>query len=509
MRTWFWTLLLTTLAVACAVKLQSFGGNVLVLIGHTRIQVSLAFAVIVVLLMFALLYVSLRVMFWMTEIPSLIRDWHFKRVVRRDHELLELGWTELLEGRYAKAEKDLTKLINRSRSSSQQVLAALSAARAAHAMSEFERRDQLLEQAEKKAMGDAPLKDAVAAAAADLLLDQGFAQQALDRLAPLQAKAARHVHTMRLLLRAYRQLNQHDQVFALARSLHRRSALSDVEATQLIESSAAAQIRATTDNGQWREIWKDLSQREKTLTEIALAAAGAFESMGEMDDASKVLEQAILVDFDARLLAAYARAEPSQTARRLQKAEQWLNTRSRDAELLAALGMLCLTGQIWGQAERYLQASLTIRDDARVHAMLASLYDRLGRTNDAANEWRRATSVTSSLPTILQDSVLPAADTRDDPGIFNAEGWTELSDFYTAPRAGAGAGKDEGELAEPTSSTLDGESAARQPSHEQYEDYFDSAPVQGLGEPAAVTAISRPTLPASENSPQSSPEKSK
>jgi len=499
MRTWFWTLLLTTLAVGCAVKLQELGGNVLVFVGHTRIQVSLAFVVLAILLSFVLLYVCLRLLVWLTEIPLRIREWHLRRLVRRDHELLELGWTELLEGRYAKAEKDLTKVVGRSRNVSQQVLAALSAARAAHAMSEFDRRDKLLEQAEAKAANDVPLRDAVAAAAADLLLDQGFAQQALDRLAPLQAKGARHLHTMRLLLRAYRQLNQHDQVFALARTLNRRSALSDVEATQLIELSAAARIRESMDNGKWREVWKDLSIAEKALPEIALAAAVAFESIGELDEASKVLEQSLAVTFDSRILAAYARAEPSQTARRLLKAEAWLASKPHDAELLMTLGMLCLAGQIWGQAEHYLQRSLKQRENSRVHALLGSLYDRLGRKEEAASQWRRATNVASSLPAILEDSVLPAADTRNDPDFLEGEVWDELHDFDSMYRE-----RRDVELTSESSASVTSTSPVTEVSASRYDaddEFFDSVPVAGLGQPATVTDINRAITPNIENPP--------
>ena len=214
MRTWFWTLLLFTLAVVLAVLLRENSGNVLILVNTWRIQVSLAFAVLTLVCGFISLYIAIRFLAWFTGIPERIRNWNQRRVVKRDHELLEQGWTELLEGRYSHAEKDLTKLLDRSHDSNRQVLAALSAARAAHALGEYVRRDQLLVTAREKAgLVDGPLKEAVATAAADLYLDQGLAQQALDELLPLQQAGARHVHTLRLLLRAYRQLNRHDQVF--------------------------------------------------------------------------------------------------------------------------------------------------------------------------------------------------------------------------------------------------------------------------------------------------------
>lgn len=495
MRTWFWTLLLTTLAVVCAVKLREYGGNVLILVGSTRIQVSLAFAVLANLAAFATLYVGLRLLAWFTDIPTRLRNWNTRRLTRRDHELLELGWTELLEGRYAKAEKDLTKLFDRSRNASRQVLAALSAARAAHAMNEFERRDKLLDQAQSKALDDDALKDAVAAAAADLLLDQGLAQEALEKLEPLRG-GKRHVHTMRLLLRAYRQLNRHDQVFALARTLNRRAALSDVEARQLIESSAAAWLRDSMDNGQWRQVWKELSNSEKVLPEVALAGSVAFDSIGDYEQSSRVLEQAIVVAFDSRLLAAYSRSEASQTARRLQKAEAWLTQRAADPELLTTLGILCLNAQIWGQAERYLQRSVARRDDARVHALLGSLYDRLNRKDDAAREWRLATKVTTALPSISEDTILPAADTRSDPGILHSEGWAEVSEFEAMARMHGQDAPTQLDDRSFESATMPAAISKTVSEYGALDEYFDSAPVTDLGQPAAVRVIERPASSA-------------
>ena len=134
MRTWFWTLLLTTVAVVLAVALRENTGQVLIMLNTWRIQVSFAFAVLVLVASFVFLYVALRALSWFTSIPMRVRAWHGRRQVRRDHELLEQGWTELLEGRYSNAEKDLTKLIDQTRSANRQVLAGLSAARAAHAL---------------------------------------------------------------------------------------------------------------------------------------------------------------------------------------------------------------------------------------------------------------------------------------------------------------------------------------------------------------------------------------
>ncbi|MVW72178.1 heme biosynthesis HemY N-terminal domain-containing protein [Bordetella sp. 15P40C-2] len=424
MRTWFWTLLLAVVAVALAVVLRSHTGNVIFLVSPWRIELSLTLFVLLVLGGFVALYVALRVLSWLLAIPDRMRVWRGHRAQARDHDLLERGWTQLLEGRYGQAEKDLTKLLGQTRVSSRRVLAALSAARAAHGLGEFARRDRLLDAAREHADGNTGLQEAIATVAADQLLDQGRAQDALAVLTPLQEGGARHLHTLRLLLRAESALNHHDRVFTLARGLMRRNALSKVEAESLIDRAGAARLRAAAASGTeaWRSVWKDFKSDERVLPEIALAGAMAFESAGEPEEAARILETAIPLHFTPSLIDAYARCDADQVPRRLAKAEAWLQKRPTNVDLLTSLGMLCLNGQLWGQAEHYLQRSVQMRNDARTHALLGSLYDRLDRSQDAVRHWRLATTATMALPVLAGDLALPPADTNADPAHLDAEG---------------------------------------------------------------------------------------
>ena len=161
MRTWFWTLLLAVIAVALAVVLRSHSGNVLLLVWPWRISMSLTLAVLLIVGAFVVLYVGLRLLAWLLAIPDRVRAWRGKRAQARDHELLERGWIGLLEGRYSHAEKDLTKLLEQTKVQTRRVLAALSAARAAHGLGEFDRRDRLLANAQEQAGTDPGLVEAL------------------------------------------------------------------------------------------------------------------------------------------------------------------------------------------------------------------------------------------------------------------------------------------------------------------------------------------------------------
>jgi len=495
MRTWFWTLLLAVVAVVLALFLREHAGNVLVLVPPWRIELSLTLAVVVLVGLFVALYLGLRALVWLLGIPARVRDWRGRRAQARDHELLERGWISLLEGRYAVAEKDLAKLLDQSRVQARLVLAALSAARSAHGLGEFARRDRYLESAVDKAGTDAGLQEAVATVAADLLLDEGRPQDALARLEPLQKDAgARHLHTQRLLLRAHRALGHHDQTFALARSLLRRGAIASAEAGTLIESAAAARLRAAVANDTWRAVWKDLKPEERALPEIALAGAAAFEASGQSEEAARTLEAAIALNDDPRLLAAYARCEPEHVARRLEKAEAWLQAQPGNPDLLSALGVLCLTGQLWGQAERYLLRSLGRRNDARAHALLGSLYDRVDRPADAARHWRLATAAGMALPVLAADAALPPADTGADPELLHAEGLEYMADTGLPAASPAQPETAADYVLDPYAREHDPRQTAPLAGPEpdaDIEEFFDSAPIP-VGMPEPAPAASRP-----------------
>src|SRR5699024_10054756 len=97
MRTWFWTLLVFVAAVALALVLRDHSGNVLILVAPWRIELSLTFAVLLLLAAFILLYGLLRLFAWVTASPQRFRLWRGGRAQRRDYTLLENGWMYLLE----------------------------------------------------------------------------------------------------------------------------------------------------------------------------------------------------------------------------------------------------------------------------------------------------------------------------------------------------------------------------------------------------------------------------
>lgn len=475
---------LLVLAVASALVLREHSGNVLIVAPPWRIELSLVFAVLLVLALFVALYVALRVTAWLVSGPERFRSWRGLRARKKEHELLESGWISVLEGRYNDAEQKLSKLLGRSKSGNTRVLAGLALARASHHLGEYARRDDALRLAAQAAGNNARLKEAHAAASAEMLLEQNRAQEALALLQPLHDSNPRHSHAARLLLRANRQLHNHERVFELARLLMRRGDLDRAQAYLLIESAVAIRL-ASVSPDEFKAIWGGLKSEEKILPEIALAAAAFHEGQGDFDTAGKVLENALNTKLEPRLLNAYSQCPPEHVARRLAKAEVWLRNEPQNSDLLAALGNLCLTGQLWGPGERYLLRSMKVRSDVRIHALLGNLYDRLGREADAMKHWRLASGVAGVLPVLEISKVLPAADTRADPTLIDVGSMPIPvpidADPFSPVAASAADYLDDSQQPTTTHAPLAPAQAGSVPSADSdIDEYFDSAPIPGV-----------------------------
>jgi len=200
----------------------------------------------------------------------------------------------------------------------------------------------------------------------------------------------------------------------------RKRAMTESEAAQYLTVSGAARLQAAGPDG-FKAVWGDLSANERTIPAIAYVAAEIHNRAGNYDEAAKILESAIQSDMDPQLLSADAICPQEQVKRRLGKAESWLNIHPENPALLAALGVLCMTGKLWGQAERHLLHSMRLRSDMRIHALLGSLYDATDKPEKAAQHWRLTSQVVARLSVDSVVRLLPAVDTRRDPTLIELE----------------------------------------------------------------------------------------
>lgn len=406
-------LLLIAIAVAIGVVLQDTTGYVSIVVNDERRTVSLVVAVLFSALAFFIAYLLVRIVSNILNTPKKIDNWREKRRTRRDLGLLERGWMGWLEGRVDIAEKDFNKLHSTTRDEQRQVLASLAAAKAAHQADDDIKRDEMLELSLGTAMSYPELYDAAVTVKAEILLDQSKSDEAIVILEKLNESHPNQIHIRKLLLRGYKQAGRLRDVIKEARYLLKKKKIDPYYARGLIENSATTIISSPSEM-LWESVYEQLTAEEQSKPAIAIAAARRYADRNDNKQVMKVLEKSFELQYDNRILDEYiaTEVEEQQSQQRLTKIQKWLEHDAENPDLLRAAGHLCLLEQLWGQAERYLNKSLAIKEDPRTHALLGTLYDRLSKPEEALHHWRKGSSAVIMLP---GSSALPSADTKNDP----------------------------------------------------------------------------------------------
>jgi len=390
MRGLFWLIAVFAAAVALAVVGRVSEGVVVLVVPPWRIEVSLVLFAAALIAVFALLYLSLRLVRHTLALPAQVRAYRERR--RRDQAQLALAAAlqAHYEGRYARSEKEAALAWE---SGAAPGLAALIAARAAHQLRQPERRDLWLERAAK--LGES-MQAATLLTRAELALEERDFRDARDALRSLHGAGPRNIAAARMLLRAERGVQNWEEVLRLASMLGKRAAIAPAIAQEYrVQAHIEMLARAAGDRAPLEACWRKVPGPDRLHPRVAAAAAGHATALGEAALAREVLENSLNADWSEALVLQYAELPPleppvldREARARLERAERWLPAHTEDPRLLLALGRLCQQAGLWGKARDYLEASLSFEKSRAAHLALARLADRDGRAADAQKHHR-------------------------------------------------------------------------------------------------------------------------
>jgi HemY protein len=380
MKALFWTIALFALAVGLVIAARYNEGYVLIAVPPYRVEIALSLLLLLLAGGFVVLHSAVRLISSALLMPSRVRQYRIARKRDKAQSSLFEALDAYFAGRYARAEQAAQQSIELGENVR---LAAVVAARAAHELRAYERRDAYLE----RAAPGAPEHDALRGITeAEFLLDQRRPQEALQRLKSL---SRRHTAALRLELKAQQQMRQWDQVCALLPELERRGVYDPEQAGKLrVHALAESLARKADDAYALDDAWKKLSDTERRNPRIAAAAAQAYIALGRGSEAGAIIEQGLESDWDGELVLLYPDTAGRDSVRLIERAEVWLDRHPNDAALLLTLGRLCAQQALWGKAQSYLEASLSVEPTHRAHLELARLHEKLGNI-DAANRHYR------------------------------------------------------------------------------------------------------------------------
>jgi len=392
MRSLFWLLAVFAAAVALVLLARVDSGHVMFFYPPWRVEMSMVLFVAAAAASFVALYFLFRLIGRALALPATVSAWRARRSRERAHSALAAALQAYYEGRYARAEKEAGIAFENGPAPG---VAALLAARAAHQMRDFERRDRWLERADGAGEG---LQAARLVSRAELALEDRDFAAARDALRNLHGAGPRHVATTRLLLRAERGAGAWDEVLRLASQLSKRDAISPALAEEYkVQATVELLGRSADDAGAFERRWRGVAAADRAQPRIAAAGARHATALGKVALAREIIENALAEEWVPTLVGLYSdvplgitEERVAEARKRIERAERWLLERSSDPQLLATLGRLCAHAELWGKARSFLEASLSFEENRAARLELARLAERLGEADEAQRHFRRA-----------------------------------------------------------------------------------------------------------------------
>ena len=386
--------ILSLFAAAVALVMASHNpAYVLLVYPPYRIELSFTLFIVLLLFLFVSGYGLMRMVLAAAQLPGFVRKYRLERARAKARELLDEALGAFFEGHYAAAEKSAARAIELGDTSA---LYPIIAARSAHELREYEKRDAYLSAAEGRSVGDETMR---LMATSKFMLDQHDPHAALKALQELRDSGVKgHPGALTMELKAQRQLGNWDSVLNVLEQMEKRKAIDATLAAQLRQQAWLGKISQQEDMAGLAACLKNIPADFKRRGKIATAAAQRLMQFGGCPMAQQLLTDSLNAQWDSELVALFGDCQPAagqsgDVIAQIEQAEKWLKQHKDDAGLLLALGKLCMHQRLWGKAQNYLEASISVAPGPAAYNALARLAERLGKPEEAAKYFQRATAL--------------------------------------------------------------------------------------------------------------------
>lgn len=368
--------LLSALGLAHLVEQDS--GYVLISYQMKTIELSLAVALLLVILFYFMGYFILRTIMQLSAPRGAVSGWVSRIRQKRSQKQTNAGLLAYMEGNWDRSRKELAKSAERS---DEPMLNYLIAARACQAQGDRKKSQEFLRKAEEKG-GEGGI--AVGLTQVELQMANGQLEECLVTLSRLRKRAPRHPVVMRQLVKAYKGLQDWQHLEDLLPELRKQKVYSEDQYQILEEEVYCSLLKQSSqkDSSQSYEnlksLWQKLPSAIRKDNRVITTYAQTLLAIQAYSEAEKLLQASLKRNWSNELVALYGKARGSDTSKQLIIAEGWLKSRPNNAELLLCLGRIALLNELWGKAREYFEASLKFEKRAETYAELGRLLAHLG-----------------------------------------------------------------------------------------------------------------------------------
>ncbi|MXS82542.1 heme biosynthesis HemY N-terminal domain-containing protein [Nitrosomonas oligotropha] len=381
-----WLLALFAAAVAVTLAAKNTTGRALIEMPPYQLELPLDQFILAVAVAFFVFYILVRFILGIFGFSQRHRH-------KKTDEMLLSGLKAYFEGDYIKSQKNTAIALKLADSSTAKAISAVIAARSAQILNEVAARDQYLNTALAQAPDE---KSLCLAAKTEFMLQKGDYQEALRILQSLYAEGGlQSIAVLQLELEAQQQAGNWDAVLELVDILAKRQSADKTLVRKLKHDAQIENIKSkATDLQSLNQYWQCISPLDKMDSKLSVAAVRAYISLGNCNMANKIIEANIPMTWDNELIELYSECLDYHVSRQIECAEVWLRSHPNNAILLLTLGKLCTYCELWGKAQNYLEASLSVEPGHKAHFALAQLNEKLGKHELAMDHYNKGLQLT-------------------------------------------------------------------------------------------------------------------
>ena len=370
-------------------------GYVLLAWGDTSIEMSIWVLMLGIVLVYIAMSLSLRFVIALNLPFRVLGNWQETSRIKRMQLQTRHGLLALADGQNMRAEKKFAELAP---TTSQPIVVLPALATAMGRQGKIDEAGQVLNKLVAEFPGTQQL---VHLKLAEISLYQGNDEKALNALQSLHLLNPQHAEANQLLLDLLQRQQMWPELISLLLVVGSCNQLSEEQLAQQQQlaygrafSASHRQdgsaVKSSLDQLQalWNKAPKSITNHGPSIISYAKAMARI-----EGDSASKTetfIEQALKLLWLDELVLEYAHLPLTDLQKSLTKAEAWQANAKDSAALQLTLGRLCRRLELWGKAQDYLQASITLQASKEAHAEMARLQHKMGHVDVAIEHYRLA-----------------------------------------------------------------------------------------------------------------------
>ena len=363
-------------------------GYVLIALGEYTIEMSVVSAALFGVLLYVLLLLVENLLGRLFSLHSRTRIWLHHRRRRQGQQQTLAGALALAEGRFEQAEALMLKGAGESE---QPLLNYISAAEAAEAQGESERRDRYLQQAEEE-HPNARLALGLIRARSQLRRNELIAAE--QTLLTLQADYPQHRTVLTLLKECLLSRSQWSSLLSLLPQLQKLKLITAAEFSALQKQIYPA-LFAEKGNTLGKEgvlaLWRELPKSLRHEPELLDALIQQLITMGAEADAEELLLESLRKHFQPALLPLAAKLQHPGTT--LTQLVEKLQSQLPETERAATMGFIYLQQKAYAQAQSALEQALQQQPTNRAVLLgLAKTMEQQRLFEKAVYYYQRATA---------------------------------------------------------------------------------------------------------------------